>query len=125
METEYNQDMSAVVKKGSRNLIASKRVELLVREIVKNFRPQRIVLFGSQARGDADKDSDFDLLIIAPSDKPRWQRTAPVYKVLAGSGIPKDIVWWTPEEVSEWQEVKSHFISTVLREGVVLYENPA
>lgn len=104
--------------------MVSKRLKPLVRLIVDNFRPQCIVLFGSQARGDATRDSDFDLLIIGPSDKPRWQRTALVYKALAGSGIPKDIVWWTPEEVADWQGVKSHFISTVLREGVVLYENP-
>ena len=117
--------MSAILKKGRRNLKASKTVEPLVRLIVNNFRPQRIVLFGLQARGDANQDSDFDLLIIAPSDKPRWQRTVPVYKALAGSGIPKDIVWWTPEEVAEWQGVRSHFISTVLREGVVVYENTA
>jgi hypothetical protein len=40
-------------------------------------------------------------------------------------GVPKDIVWWTPEEIAEWQGVKSHFINTALREGRVLYENPA
>ena len=74
--------MSAILKKGRRNLKASKTVEPLVRLIVNNFRPQRIVLFGLQARGDANQDSDFDLLIIAPSDKPRWQRTVPVYKAL-------------------------------------------
>ena len=49
----------------------------------------------------------------------------PVYQALAGLGVPKDIVWWTPEEIAEWRGVKTHFINTVLREGIVLYENPA
>jgi len=50
---------------------------------------------------------------------------APLYRLLAGVDVPKDIVWWTPEEVAEWGEVKSHFINVVLRQGVVLYEATA
>jgi predicted nucleotidyltransferase len=95
----------------------------ITQRIVESFHPLRVILFGSRARGEADGDSDYDLLIIAPSDKPRWQRTVPVYRALAGMGVPKDIVWWTPEEIAEWDGVKSHFINTVLREGKVLYEN--
>ncbi len=87
--------------------------------------PDKVVLFGSQARGDTQSDSDFDLLVIAPSPLPRWQRTPPLYRLLAGMGVPKDIVWWTPEEVEEWRGVKSHFINRALREGRVLYEKPS
>jgi predicted nucleotidyltransferase len=102
-----------------------KRVEPIVKLIVESYHPQRVILFGSQARGNATSESDYDLLIVAPSEIPRWQRTAPVYRLLAGTGIAKDIVWWTPEEIAEWRGVKSHFINTVLQEGQVLYENPA
>ena len=48
-----------------------------------------------------------------------------LHDALAGTGVAKDIVWWTPEEIDEWKNVRSHFISTVLREGKVLYEKPA
>jgi len=84
------------------------------------IRPDKVILFGSRARGEARPDSDFDLLIIAPSALSRWQRTPPLYRLLAGLGVPKDIVWWTPEEVEEWRGVKSHFVNTALREGKVL-----
>lgn len=77
--------------------------------------PEKTVLFGSRARGEARTSSDFDLLIIAPSTLPRWQRTPSLYRLLAGLGVPKDIVWWTPEEVAEWRGVRSHFINTVLK----------
>ena len=100
-------------------------VEKMVDRIVERFHPQRIILFGSHARGAARSDSDFDLLIVAPSDEPRWRRTVSVYRLLAGLGVSKDIVWWTPEEIAEWRGVKSHFINTVLREGKVLYEKPS
>ena len=97
----------------------------MVNRIAVHFHPQRISLFGSRARGEATNDSDYDLLIIAPSAEPRWRRTVPVYKLLAGMGVSKDIVWWTPDEIAEWQGVKSHFIQQALREGQVLYERPA
>ena len=99
-------------------------IERITERIVEHFHPQLVILFGSHARGDARDDSDLDLLIIAPSDEPRWHRTVPVYRLLAGMGVPKDIVWWTPEEIAEWRGVKSHFITRVLREGKVLYEKP-
>ena len=66
--------------------------------------------------------SDLDLLIVAASDEPRWQRVVPVYRLLVGLGVPKEIVWWTPDEIAEWREVRSHFIQRALREGQVLYE---
>jgi len=97
-------------------------LEKMVDRLVESFHPQRLILFGSRARGEAHEGSDYDLLIIAPSGEPRWRRTVPVYRALAGLGVPKDIVWWTPEEVMAWSGVKSHFIHTVLEEGKVLYE---
>jgi predicted nucleotidyltransferase len=94
----------------------------MVRRIVEAVDPDKIILFGSRARGDAKPHSDVDLLIIAPSDLPRWKRTTPLYGALAGMGVGKDIVWWTSEEVDEWRAVKSHFITTAVREGKVLHE---
>ncbi len=100
----------------------------IVAEMVARIRdatgPDKIVLFGSRAREESRPDSDFDLLVVASSTLPRWQRTPSLYRLLAGLGVPKDIVWWTPEEIEEWRGVKSHFINTALREGKVLYERP-
>lgn len=106
-------------------MTSAEMIQRMTKQIVEHFHPWRIILFGSRARGNARSSSDFDLLIVAPSDEPRWRRTVPVYRLLAGMGAPKDIVWWTPEEIAEWQGVKSHFINSALREGKVLYEKPA
>lgn len=105
-------------------MTATDLIEKMTQRIVERFHPQRVILFGSHARGDSRSESDFDLLIVAPSNEARWQRTVPVYRALAGMRVAKDIVWWTAEEIAEWQGVKSHFINTVLREGKVLYEKP-
>jgi predicted nucleotidyltransferase len=106
-------------------MTTAEAIEKMTQRIVQRFHPQRIVLFGSHARGEADSTSDVDLLIVAPSNEVRWQRTVPVYRALAGLGVPKDIVWWTQEEIAEWQGVRAHFINTALREGKVLYERPS
>jgi predicted nucleotidyltransferase len=99
-------------------------LEEMTRRIVEQFHPQRIVLFGSRARGTQQSSSDYDLLIIAPSNEPRWRRTMPIYLELARLSLPRDVdaVWWTPDEVAAWRNVRTHFITTALREGKVLYE---
>jgi predicted nucleotidyltransferase len=87
--------------------------------------PDRIVLFGSRARGQARPDSDFDLLIIKESDQPRHRRAAPLYTKLRDLPVEVEIVVYTPEEVADWSQVPEAFVTTALREGKVLYERAA
>ncbi len=87
--------------------------------------PDRIVLFGSRARGDARPDSDVDLLVIKPSAEPRHRRAAPLYTKLADLPVEVEIVVFTPEEVEDWSQVREAFVTTALREGKVLYERAA
>jgi len=97
----------------------------VIERICKAGSPQRIVLFGSRARGEARPDSDLDLLIIEESDLPRHQRSPRYYHALAGLFPAKDILVYTPAEVEDWAEVPNAFITTALREGKVLYGNPS
>lgn len=97
----------------------------IVRRIVAVADPDRIILFGSRARGEADEESDYDLLVIGPSVEGYYRRTIPLYQALSGLGVSKDVMWWTPEEVRQWEGVKTHFISQVLEEGEPIYERAA
>ena len=103
--------------------IDSQLTEEIVRRIVKAIRPHKIILFGSQARGEARSDSDIDLLVIANSVQPRYRRAAPLYGILSDILAPMDILVYSPEEVNEWSEVRQAFVTTAIREGKVLYEN--
>jgi predicted nucleotidyltransferase len=96
--------------------------EVIVGRLVPAVRPQKIILFGSRARGAARPNSDIDLLIIAPSNEPRYRRAAPLYGLLSDILVPMDILVYTPEEVEDWSGVPQAFVTTAVREGTVLYE---
>ena len=94
----------------------------MVRRIRDVMEPERVVLFGSRARAAERSCSDFDLLVVAKSDQPRYRRSAPLYTKLADLPVEVDVVVYTPEEVADWSAVPQAFVSTALREGKVLYE---
>ena len=107
-----------MVNKAEMNTILSNMVERMCRI----GSPEKIILFGSRSRGDASTDSDIDLLVIEHSCLPRYKRAARYRKAVAGLFVAKDIVVWSPEEIDEWKSVPNAFVTTILREGTVLYE---
>ncbi|HEX6383924.1 MAG TPA: nucleotidyltransferase domain-containing protein, partial [Anaerolineae bacterium] len=99
-----------------------KTLQEIVKRILEVGEPQKIVLFGSRARAEARPDSDYDLLVIEPSNLPRYKQAAKYRRALLGVSPAKDIVVWTPAEVAEWRQVPNAFITSAVREGIVLYE---
>jgi predicted nucleotidyltransferase len=108
--------------KAPAQVVTDDLLKAMVQRILSVGKPQKIVLFGSRAHGNAQPDSDYDLLVIEPSKLPRYKRATKYRRVLTGIGRAKDIVVWTPSEVAEWRNVPNAFITTILNEGIVLYE---
>jgi predicted nucleotidyltransferase len=94
----------------------------IVRRILEVADPDKIILFGSRARGDHRPDSDLDLLVIQKSSKPRYARAGRLYRALARLPVEVDILVYTPKEVREWSRVPQAFVTTAIGEGVILYE---
>jgi predicted nucleotidyltransferase len=94
----------------------------IVRRIVDVAQPEKVILFGSRARGDAHPTSDYDLLVIKQSDEPRYRRSAPLYVALADLPVEVEVMVYTPQEVEEWSQVPQAFITTAVREGTMIYE---
>jgi predicted nucleotidyltransferase len=92
--------------------------------IAEAIRPEKIILFGSWARGERGDHSDIDILVIQESDLPRPQRYAQVRRLFWGMGVPMDILVYTPEEFARYQSVPGSFTHTVAKEGKVLYARP-
>ncbi|HEX9942875.1 MAG TPA: nucleotidyltransferase domain-containing protein [Thermoanaerobaculia bacterium] len=96
----------------------------MVRRIVSRFHPEKIILFGSHARGDAGPDSDVDLLIVMPFFGSKREKQLEIRLALRGIRIPKDIVVTTPEEFLWRKEVPGTIERPAAREGRVLYARP-
>ena len=96
-------------------------LQTITTRIADAIQPQKIILFGSWARGERGPHSDIDLLIIQESDLPRTQRYAQVRRLFWGMGIPMDILVYTPQEFARYQSLPGSFTHTVAHEGRVLY----
>ena len=83
---------------------------------------QKIILFGSYARGQATPNSDIDLLIIADSQLPRFKRSRVLYKNLSPYPFSMDLIVYTPQEIEKGKKSPLSFVSTVLKEGKIVYE---
>ena len=96
--------------------------------IVKVADPERVILFGSHARGDAEADSDIDLVILEAEpfgpDRDRGAEETRLWRALAKFHVPKDILVYSLDEAERWRGSLNHVLARALREGRVLYERP-
>jgi len=83
--------------------------------------PERIVLFGSYARGDARADSDLDVLVIKDEVESTQAEAARIYEALAGIAVPIDVVVVRAAYVQRYGDLIGTIVRLALREGVVLY----
>ena len=100
--------------------------ETVLAESVRRLRAilpaERIYLFGSQARGDANDDSDYDfMVVVSRSSLPRYKRDQQAFRALCGLGVPKDVLVLTRKEFTDALEVPSSLPTAVVSEGVLLY----
>jgi predicted nucleotidyltransferase len=89
--------------------------------LVRQFRPERVVLFGSYARGSATEDSDVDILVIMDHDKRRNVDQAIAIRLQADTPFPMDLLVKRPAEVAERLAMNDTFIRSILEQGEVLY----
>ncbi len=94
----------------------------IVQRLVQTFQPERIYLFGSQARGEAGPDSDYDILmVVKASPLPRYRRDQAAFHAVTGVGVSKDILVLTREEFDRGRTVLCSLPATIEREGRLLY----
>lgn len=96
-------------------------IDDLVREIVAEEHPVRVILFGSRVRGDARADSDVDVLVVADTGLAPPRRSRRLRQRLASFPLPKDILVVTPDEFERQRQVSGTVAATADREGVVVY----
>ncbi len=94
----------------------------IVRRLVEAYRPERIYLFGSVARGEAGPDSDYDLLVVVADDAPPGlRRSRLAYEALCGTGTAADVLVCTRSYFEARRHLRASLPGTVLREGRLLH----
>ena len=93
----------------------------IVKAVVRAAKPQKIVLFGSAARGEMGPNSDYDVLVIKAGKFNRHRVTTAIYHHLSGEAAV-DAVVVTPEEVERYRGSHCMVICPAMREGKVVYE---
>ncbi|MBF0475192.1 MAG: nucleotidyltransferase domain-containing protein [Deltaproteobacteria bacterium] len=97
----------------------------IVQCIVKRFGPEKIILFGSAARGTATFDSDIDLMVVMPVEGSLRQKANEIDLALADRSIPLDLVVVTPEQYERQKRLFGTIVRQAEREGKVVYERAA
>jgi len=103
-------------------MIPQNIIDAALRRLVEGFDPERIILFGSQARGSADDRSDADFLVITRVTGGRRALMLKMDRALRGLGLARDIVILTPEEFERDREIPGTIARPAAQEGRVLYE---
>lgn len=94
----------------------------VINRLVNTFHPHKIILFGSQARGTADKYSDIDILVVCPFTGDRFTLMLDMHDALKGMKLAKDIIVLAPKEFERDRQIPGTIARAAWKEGKVLYE---
>jgi len=100
----------------------NKHIRQMVKRIVTQFHPEKIILFGSHARGDGTDDSDADLLVVMNVSGSKRRQATEIDMALEGIPLPADIIVATPTELENGRDIVGSIIREAVHEGKVLYE---
>ncbi len=102
-------------------MIEMNRIESLGKRIAEEFRPDRIILFGSYAYGKPTVDSDVDLLVILPFSGKAVRKAIEIRERIKAD-IPIELLVRTPEQVAERIAMNDLFMREIVEKGRTLYE---
>lgn len=102
--------------------IAQETLDEIIRRVVQVAQPDRIILFGSAARGTMGPHSDIDLLVIKRGNFHRRQLAAEIHGHLSDVDYPFDVIVATPEDVERYGRSHALVLKPALREGKVVYD---
>jgi predicted nucleotidyltransferase len=111
------------INRGRISLITEETLKKAAQRLADNFHPKKIILFGSQAKGMADKHSDVDLLVICSIKGNRRDLMVAMDRALRGLGFARDIIVLTPEEFERDRYIPGTVARPAWQEGKVIYES--
>jgi predicted nucleotidyltransferase len=97
-------------------------LEEIIRRIVEVAAPERIILFGSAARGEMGPHSDLDLLVVKSGIFHELDVAGDIYMNLRGVHYPVDVIVVKPEDVERYRDTHALVIKPALHDGRVIYD---
>jgi len=116
-----DEEVWGIIPCGGYSVVEKSAIQDLADRIAKEFKPERIILFGSYASGAPSPDSDVDLLVVVPHRDKGW-RVATQIRRHVRSPFPMDLIVRTPEQVRERLALGDPFVREIVERGYVLYE---
>ena len=104
-------------------MITQKQINEITRRIIKHFKPQKIILFGSYSNGKPTEESDLDLLIIKDSYLPSYLQNRKIRKILSDLMVPVDVIVKTTKEFETYKDIIGTIIYPANKFGKVIYES--
>jgi len=104
-------------------MIQNREIKRWCERVAREFRPEKIVLFGSYAHGTPTEDSDVDVLVVMPLARgQRDVRQAAAIRERVRASFPMDVIVRSPQQISRRLALGDGFIADVLRHGQLMYE---
>ena len=98
------------------------KISEIVDRITKSYDPEKVILFGSYVTNKINEESDLDFIIIKDTDKPKHKRGRELRRHLLGLLIPIDLKIYTPSEFENESKSDYSFLSSAMKNSIVLYE---
>ena len=99
-----------------------KQITDITRQIADKFNPEKIILFGSNAKGNFNADSDVDLIIVKESNLPKHKRGTEIRRLFYGLSVAMALKIYTPREFDRELQNQYSFLSSAMKNSTTLYE---
>ena len=101
--------------------VSSGQIYRVADKIAKEYKPEKIILFGSHAWGKPHADSDVDLFVMKRTNDSVIERHKKVGRLLFGRGFPVDVLIYTPAQVKKRLQMGDFFVRNIMFKGKLLY----
>jgi predicted nucleotidyltransferase len=104
-------------------MLSTKEIEFIKEKLTEKFKPEKVILFGSQARMDSDKNSDVDLLVITNPNGNRRKLMVEMDRALKGLNYARDIVILSSIEFEKDKLIAGTIARYAFKEGRIIYDS--
>ncbi|MFM2174381.1 MAG: hypothetical protein RLZZ54_2308 [Cyanobacteriota bacterium] len=101
-------------------LVTQEALQAFTNRLVQHYSPNKVILFGSMARGEARWDSDADLMVVMPFEGRHISKIKEIRK-RCRAGFPLDLLLWRPEEAAERYRQGDPFLLEAFDQGKILH----